>query len=366
MRILVTMLFTVLLIACTEEIVVIKENVRPVAWLKVSESPLEQIRTLSGIVASVEEANLSFEVSGKVEKVNVTLGSSVEKGQVLAQLNQRTFLLQRQSAEAELEQKEASKSEAYNEYQRYAKLIEKGLVSQSGYDTAKGLYDSAKSLVDVAKAQLNIAKKNLQDSVLIAPYQGVITKRLIEPSQQIATGQSAFEIEGKHGLEIRVLVPETLIQKLQPNSITNVRFPALANSEMKGKITEIGTRAVSANAYPIIVLLQTENSQLFAGMTAEVDFYFIGDGLTGFQGNAIVVPFTAIIPASDQTNDVFVYDPKTQLIHKRKVQIENVMGKKLFISAGLKSGEIIITAGVSFLRENQKVQLLDDSIQRFN
>ena len=69
----------------------------------------------------------------------------------------------------------------------------------------------------------------MQDSTLVAPYNGIITKRLIEPSQQINAGQAVFEIEGKHGLEVNVMVPETLIREIQQNAIITVRFPVLTN-----------------------------------------------------------------------------------------------------------------------------------------
>lgn len=366
MRLLLTITFTLLLLSCSEPKVSTESAIRPIAWTKVTESSLQQLRTLSGIVSPVEATSLSFEVVGKVQSVEVKLGDSVQKGDTLAQLNHLSFELISKSAQAQLDKAKSDQVEAQNSYTRYSQLIEQGLVSQSGFDNAKANFESSKSAVDVAQAQLDIAKKNLQDSTLIAPYDGIITKRLIEPSQQVAAGQATFEIEGTHGLEVNVMVPETLIRELHQNEIISVRFPVIAHTSMLGRISEIGTRAETANAFPVTVVLQEENPLLRAGMTAEVDFTFEGVGKTGFQGIAIKVPFTAISAGINQQSYVFVYNSTTQTVEQRQVQTENVLNNIAFISSGLTSGEIIAIAGVAFLRDGQKVTLLDNTTQRFN
>lgn len=366
MRLLLTITLTLFLFSCSEQKISTESAIRPIAWTKVTESKLQQLRTLSGIVAPVEATSLSFEVVGKVQSVEVKLGDTVKKGDILAQLNHRSFELSSKSAQAQLDKAMSDRVEAENSFIRFSQLIEQGLVSQSGFDNAKANFESSKSAVDIAQAQLDIAKKNLQDSTLIAPYDGIITKRLIEPSQQISAGQAVFEIEGKHGLEVNIMVPETLIRQLQQNAIITVRFPVLTNLSILGRITEIGTRAETANAFPVTVVLQEENALLRAGMTAEVDFTFVGVGQTGYQGIAIKVPFTALRAEVNQKSYVFVYNPTTQTVEQRQVQTENVLNNSVFISSGLTNGEIIAIAGVAFLRDGQKVTLLDNSIQRFN
>jgi len=361
-----TLLAMLLISGCSQEQVVTEKAIRPIAWTKVEMTDLKQVRTLSGIVAPIEAANLSFEVNGKVQSVAVNLGNEVTQGQVLAQLNQRSFKLSLQSAQAQLEQTKASMSEAKNSYERYSKLIDQGLVSQSGFDNAKALFESSKSAVDVAQAQLDIANKNLQDSTLRAPYDGIITKRIIEPSQQVGAGNPVFEIEGKHGLEIKVMVPETLIQELKQDTLLSVRFPVLAGVTMQGRINEIGTRAESANAFPVTAVLQESNKRLRAGMTAEVDFIFDGQGRSGHTGKTIQVPLSALRAGLNQKVYVFVFDENKQVVNLREVKTENILNNKVFISKGLNHGDIIATAGVSFLRDGQQVSLLDKSTQRFN
>ena len=366
MRIIFTSFLTFILFSCSEQTTITEEAIRPIAWTTTTASNLQQMRTLSGIVAPIEATSLSFEVVGKVKTVDVKLGDSVQKGQMLAQLNHRSFELAARSAQAQLDKANADMEEASNSFKRYSQLINQGLVSQSGFDNAKANYESSKSAVGVAQAQLDIAEKNLQDSTLLAPYNGVITKRLIEPSQQVSSGQAAFQIEGNHGFEVNIMVPETLIKELQKDAEFPVHLPVLNQTTMIGRIAEIGTRAEAANAFPVTVVLKENNPLLRAGMTAEVDISFDGVGKTGYQGATISIPFTALKAAINQKSYVFVYSPEEQVVKQRQVVTENVLNNVLYISSGLEVGEIIAIAGVAFLRDGQKVTLLDKTIQQFN
>jgi len=332
----------------------------------VQPSSFDQVRRLSGVVQPVEATNLSFQVGGKVESVQVKLGDVVKRGDVLAELDQRSFKLSQQSSKASLQQAEASLRESKNEFTRYSELVKQGQVSKSGFDNAKAAFESATSAVNLSKAQLDIRLKDLQDTILTAQYNGKITKRLIEPSLQISPGQNAFEIEGEGGLEIQVMVPETLIRDLSNGSRISIRYPVLPNQIGTGMITEIGSRAETANAFPVTILIDSSLAGLRAGMTAEVDFTFEGVGRTGYKGDTFRLPISALGADTGQAAFVFVYDPATESITKRNIQTENIINNEVLVSSGLTKGEIVATAGITFLRDGQTVSLLDKHLQRFN
>lgn len=357
---------SVIALGCSEPKAKFEETIRPIAWQAVTQTSLDQVRRLSGTVYPIEATDLSFEVNGKVDWVKVKLGDSVQRGDALAQLDQRNFTLSVQSSQANLQQAKASLVEAENEYKRYTELLEQGLVSRSGFDNAKATFESTSSAVSIAKTQLDISQKNLDDTLLVAPYNGMITKRMIEPSMQIASGQSTFEIAGEDGLEIQVMVPENLIDNLSKGKDISIDFPAIIGVKALGSVTEIGSRAEAANAFPVTVVINTDIAGLRAGMTAEVDFTFEGVGRTGYTGKIFRVPVSALSAQKLQKAAVFVYNPTTKLLEKRLVQTESIIGNQVLISSGLTEGEIIATAGVSFLRDGQNVRLLDKNIRRFN
>jgi multidrug efflux system membrane fusion protein len=356
----------ILLAGCSKPQVAFKESIRPIAWKQVEQTSFDQVRRLSGTVQPVESTDLSFQVGGKVAWVKVNLGDVVKLGDELAQLDQRSFKLSRQSSQANLQKAKSSLTEAKNEYDRYKELSEKGLVSRSGFDNAKAAFETATSSVNLAKAQLDIARKDFQDTLMRAPYHGKITKRFVEPSMQMSPGAPAFEIQGEDGLEVQVMVPETLIRNLSQGDRLGIHYPALQGVNGTGIITEIGSSAETANAFPVAIVINSPIKDLRAGMTAEVDFTFEGVGRTGHKGTIIRVPVSALGADTGQSVFVFVYDKEAQVVHKRMVQTENIIDNEVLVSSGLKAGEIIATAGVSYLRDGQTVTLLDALVKRFN
>ncbi|MCC2604212.1 efflux RND transporter periplasmic adaptor subunit [Planctobacterium marinum] len=354
------------LISCSEVKPPPEPAIRPITWVQAEPSSFKQIRRLSGTIQPVEATNLSFEVGGKIKTIDVDLGDRIQKGQIIARLDQRTYRLSLQSAEANLQQAKSSLSEAQNEFTRYKELIAKGLVSASGFDNVKAAFESAESAVNIAQAQLDIARKDLADTELEAPYDGTVTKRLAEPSMQISPGQAIFEIEGTDGLEVKVMVPETLISRLNKEVDVAVSFPALPGMSNTGTITELGSRAESANAFPVNVFVLSPPKELRAGMTAEVDFSFQGAGRTGYSGDIFRLPIAAIMPGQGQTSYIFVFDPTSQTVSKRLVQTENIYDNQILVSTGLEPGEIVATAGVNYLQDGQTVKLLDKHVQQYN
>ena len=354
-----------ILSSCNDHQDPLPEKPRPIVWSKVSLSDSSQLRRISGTLQAVETAQLSFNVSGRVSDVMVNLGDTVSKNQPLAKLDDKDFDLLLQGMRAELEQTEARVVETKAEFERYSELVQKQLVSKSGYDNVKSAYRAAVGARDLAISRLEITENEVADTVLYAPYNGKITQRFIEPSQQINANQAAFSIEGDNGLEISAIIPEGMIQRLTQGSVYDVHFPAIRNLVLKAKLTEIGSRAITASAFPVTLNLLEQNEKLRAGMSAEIDFVFIGEGLTGYNGATIKIPISAIYAGANNQNYVFVFNADTQRLEKRKIQEENIVDNEVLISSGLSENEIIATAGVSFMHDGMHVRLLDENHPRF-
>ena len=356
----------VFLYGCREEKTKQEATPRPIAWIKVKDTDLSQVRRLSGIVQSAETASLSFEIGGKVKTVQANLGDHVTKGEILAKLDEQSYQLNFQAAKGRFQEAQAHLGDATNKFNRQSKLFKQGWTSRSAFDKAKADLESAKSGLKIAQAKLDLSTKDLGDTALKAPYDGNITARFIEPSQQITAGQTCFAVEGVEGLEISVRVPENLVGLLKKNHVVEATFPAIESLAVKAQIIEVGSQAEASSGFPVTLRLLKEAPNLKSGMTAEVDFTFIGKGRTGYQGRIILVPPTALTPGKGQKTYIFVYDEKEGVVRKRFVQTENIIDNKIMLSKGLKSGEIIATAGVSYLYDGQKVTLLGVGPKRYS
>ncbi len=352
--------------ACAKKEVEVKVIPKPIVWIKTQSADLSQVRRISGVLQAAESADLSFEVNGKVEKVLVSLGDDVKKNQILAELDEASYELNKKSAQGNLQEAKAVLVEVTNEFQRQSNLFKKGWVSKSALDNARAALDTAKSAVAVAKAQLDLTQEDLGDTALRAPYDGKIVARLIEPSQTVSAGETALQIEADEGLEVSALIPETIIGNLEQGQFYKTQYPAVPGLVVEAQITEIGSRAESANAFPVTLLLQENNQTLRGGMTVEIDFTFEGRGRTGYVGETVKIPPTAILPGENQKAYAFVYDEAASVVRKREIQTENIINNDIIISEGLKPGEIIATAGVEYLHDGQAVRLMGVGTEQFN
>jgi multidrug efflux system membrane fusion protein len=342
------------LTACQEKPEII-EVVRAIKTITVREQAKEQIRKFSGLVAAVDSSGLSFQVSGQVESVKVDIGDRVQKGQVLAVLDQEPYQLDVDAAGAELVKSEANVVNTNSEYERQKRVYEQGAGAKSYLDAAEYNYRAAKSAVNYQIARLNLAKRNLGLTTLRSPYDGAIAWRSVQPHEEVKVGQKVFEINAKGTMEVQLAVPESTIDRIQIDDPATITFPTLPGESAKGRISYIGSAAVKAGAFPVKVELIDPNKNVKPGMTAEANLFIKDEN----QQPGYLVPIQALLPGSEANRGyAFVYDPNTSTVKKIAVRARGTEHKKAIVDEGLAPGDIIADAGVSFLADGMKVKLL--------
>jgi RND family efflux transporter MFP subunit len=343
---------------------------RAIRWMRVSGEVPSEKRVISGIVTAVSDTRLAFEVGGTVQSVDVRLGDVVERGQVLARLDPEPFELTVRDAEAELSRALALQQSARADYERTKELYDANVASRQELDRDTARRDASRGRVEAAQARLALAQRDLKRSVLKSPFQGSISTREIDPAMEVASGQTAFEMDsGESGLRIEVQMPETLITRIDQGDVVRVSFPSLAGPRPDGReqtfeavVTEVGTRAGAGNAFPVRADLRETPERLRPGMTAEVTFSLprIEADELGIEG--FLIPFAALSPGQDEQFSVYVFDPDSSTVHERPIRTGGVRDNEVAVLSGLEEGEIIATAGVSFLSDGQEVRLADDRL----
>lgn len=348
-----------LLSACEEESRTLSPQIRAIKAMTVTEVASGQVRTFSGLVQATNSSTLSFEVSGKVADVKVDIGATVKQGDVLALLDKQPFMLALQGSEAELAKAQAQAEKARLDYDRQKKLYDKQWVAKAAFDQARASYDSARSSVSFARSQLNLARRDLDNTLLTAPYDGTVAGRFVDPFQEVKSGEALFELNASGALEVLVDIPETIIERVTVGTSVIVTSPTSLDLLVEGRVSEVGTAAGDTNAFPVQVGLINPPASLRAGMTAEASFTFErADNQSGY-----LIPLTAIVPGEEQEERrgyVFRYDPASSQLQKTPIRASDVRDNLIVVSEGLKAGDIIATAGVSFLHDAQEVTLLDN------
>jgi len=340
------------------------EVIRSIRWIKVVETTTMQVRMISGTTKPVDQTALSFAVGGTVEKVEVRLGEQVKKGQVLAELDQLPFVLGVRDADAELSKTQAIVVERRANYERYVALYESNNASKAELDEARASFDSAKSQVKAAKAKLGLARRDLRKTRLIAPFNGTISVKEIEPFVEVPVGRAVFGLDGEEsGFEVSAAVPDLLLISLSLGDEADVVFPTLNNRRVRGVITELGSRSRTASTYPVTVQLQEQFPELRSGMSVEVAFEFMPQSETGeIIVTGLAVPIAAILMGAEKATFVFIYDEKSSTVKKTQIKVLNLRENDVIVEPEtLKAGDILVTAGAQFLTDGQKVNLMKET-----
>ncbi len=343
------------LAACEEEKVEVMENIRAIKTITVSERGSGQIRRFPGVVEAVDTSSISFEVAGNTREVNVNVGDRVEKGQVLATLDDKTFRINVEAAEAEVGKAKAQLAEKETQYVRQKTLYEKEWVAKAAYDQALAARDSVANQVSYASSKLNLARRDLEKTILKAPFDGVIANKFVDPFQEVARGEKLFEIYAEGAMEVVVSVPENAIGEIYLGLPAEIAFPSEQVESQKGRVSEVGTVAGNANAFPVKVAFADPPESVLPGMTADVAL------LLGESGGSTsyLVPVSAIA-AGDEPGQgfVFVFDQGSSTVKKTAISAKGVEDNRVNITEGVAPGDVIAVAGVSFLRDGQQVKLM--------
>ncbi len=345
------------LLGCKGPEQVDKNVVRTIKWTKLASGTAVQERRIAGVVEPVQMSELSFEVAGRIQKLHARRGDRVKAGDMIAELDREPFKLRLRHAEAEVSAALAVFKEEAENLQRQRTLFKDGWIAKARLESALAGHDAALSQLRARRAQLELRRRDLKLSVLRAPFDGVISKKTIEAFEEVATGQAIFELNGEGDLKVSLRVPPALITRLEQGQGVAVHFPTQGSVTLAGVVAEIGTRAETANAFPITVRLRGRSKSLRAGMTAEVVFDF---GRVGASHRGLMVPMSAILSGRGQDYHVFRFDPATSTVSSAEIEIEGFHEKEIQIAGDLRPGDIIATAGVEFLTEGQKVRLMGD------
>lgn len=349
------------LVACGGEEAVERERApRPVAWDAATPHAEATVRRLPGVVRPIERAPLSFEAGGRVRKVRVDIGDHFGAGEVLAELDPRTYRLTLEERRAELGEMRAALAEAEADFERQTRLFGEGWIAQAAYDSAESRFETARNRLETALSRVAMAEEALEDTVLEAPFAGVVAGRLVEPAQQVAAGERVFDVQGNSGgVEVRIAAPETIVDRLEVGTEHAVELPVRPGLDLVGRVTQIGAEAAEANAYPVTLRLIDAPADLRTGLTAEVDLRL---GVAA-ERDLLAVPVAAAQASEDGAYHVFVVEDGVAL--RRPVELADLAGDRALVAAGLAAGETVVTRGAAFLSDGQPVELLGAGVSRF-
>lgn len=367
-KLLLTVLLAFSLTACKEDTpdTADTEPVRGLKTVLIEDVEYATVRRFPSVLQPASVSALSFEVAGKLKEVTLDVGQRVMKGDVIAQLDPRVLELNVENAGAGLASSVATAKNAADNLDRQIKLLASGTVTKVMVDDARTQAQTSAAQVTQAEKSLAKAEEDLTKTVLRAPYDGIVNSLEVESFATVNAASLIATIYATDAFEVSFSVNYEVVNMLTVGKRARVRLADNPRVVLEAVVSELGSRADTVSSFPVVVTLTQSDAQIKAGMAVEVTLEFAVANGQGYR-----VPLSAAIKKgqirnTDQLNDlksmgVYVYDPATSTVKVRAVKVAGVRENSLLIVEGLNAGERVASAGVSFLREGQKVKLLADS-----
>lgn len=320
------------------------------------------VTSYSGTLHAEQEASLSFKVAGTIQEITVEVGDRVSRGDVLATIDPSGYELESQRLQSSLSQAESALRNASSNYDRVRSLYESGNQSLSALDDARSNFDSAGANVETAKRALEIANLDLSYTRLQAVANCAIASIDAEAGENISQGAQIFYANCGTRLEVRLNLPESVITSIREDMEVDVTFSALNDEVFKGRVNEVGISSLQGGTtFPVTVsLLEPDTNSLIAGLSADVAFSLANTSRSG--SSALTVPAFAV-SESDSGSFAFLLKPISEnlaSVHLQPVTVGNLRGDSIEVTSGLTPGMIVVTAGVSVLREGMEVKYSGD------
>lgn len=340
------------LVGCGDEPAAPPEVVRPVKITEVGRRAAER-REYPGRIRAVQYSEMGFEVPGRIVEFPVTEGSRVQKGQVLARIDARDYEAERAKATAKLQHAATERDRAKILYEKQVK--------------AKSEYELRERLLEVARADVATARKAVEDTVLRAPFDGVLARKLVSDFRNVQAKEPVLIVQDDSSLEIKVGVPERdltggsgarrnaaeITDRIRPRVVLS----ALPDREFPARLTELAevadptTRTFEAT----FAFAKPEGVNVLGGMTAKLRI----DVSAGEQTEGVSLPATSVVADSGDAPYVWVVDPASMRVTRRTVSVGRLVGTQIQVESGLSAGEWVAVSGVHQLRDGDTVRRLD-------
>ena len=309
----------------------------------------------SGEVRGRFESQLAFQVTGKIIKRNIDLGTPVRPDNVLMVIDPKDLSQAVSSSSAQVYSAQSQLHLAETNLKRYRQLYEQGAVSRAQYDQYVTAYESAVAAVGQTSAQYAQTVNQLDYSQLYSDTVGVVSAISAEAGQVVGAGQTVVTVVRDGEREVEINVPENRLNELRHANQIKITFWALPGVSINGNIREIAPMADKVSrTYKVRVSLLEQPPEMKLGMTASVNV------IKNMPDNvSFYIPLTAIFQNGSAPSVWLVTD---STVHLRSIKTGSFMDNKIEVIEGLHPGDIIVTAGVHKLREGQKVAVTGEKL----
>ena len=330
-----------------------EEIIRPVKIQEINSSQNENFNIdFPAQISPTQKTILAFKYAGKIKSINFESGDFVKKGQVIATIDDSDYKVNLEAFSKKYEAANAVVQNAEAQFYRAEKLYKGGAMPKKDYDNALMQKNVAISTLKEASAGLENARNTLNDTKIIAPYDGYIDKKIVEVGAIVPEGGPVISFISNDITDISVNASLKDIEYIK--NASDINFKDNSTEKIYTlKIKSIAQNPDSINlTYPVtFTFLNLEKDEKFlSGQTGTVTI-----SVKNNENPEILIPLNALF--EDNGSNVYLF--KNGIAVKTAVEIGELREtNKISIVKGLKIGDKVIVAGVSKLVDGDKVKLL--------
>jgi len=311
---------------------------------------LERTLPLTGSLTPYTEATMKAKVAGELVVVPVREGEPVKRGQMLARIDQTEVQARVAARRADVSAARAQLDWAGKNRTTQKALLEKGFIAQTAYDNVQSNYDVAVARLRAAEAELVVAQKALGDSVLLAPFDGIVSLRHAQAGERVALDAKVVTVVDLSRLQLEAAVPATEIGRLRVGQPVAFRVDGFGEQSFAGRIDRISPATVSGSrSINVYAVIDNPQGVLRAGLFAQGAV-----SLERIEG-ALVVPASSV---REEIGRNSVYALVDGAVRRRVVTIGPAeAADRVQVLDGLAPGDRIVRANLGTLREGTMARL---------
>ena len=306
------------------------QNIAVVEQTMLSVGPL-----LSGSLEPVREAEVRAEITGTVVQSLVDNGQPVQKGQLLARIDDTAIRDQWLSARSMVTAAENAAAVARREEERTQRLAEAGAVAERDLDAARQARITATAQLEDARARLSQAQRQLENTQIRAPFAGLVSERAASAGDVVQPGSEMFTIVDPSSMRLEASVPSDALTALRIGDPVEFKVNAYPDRTFTGRVERINPTADPATRQVrIYVAIPNVGGRLVAGLFAE------GRVATDSR-EALIVPENAVDVRSVRPFALRVKNGRAERVEV-EVGLEDEAGERLEIRSGLSAGDTVL------------------------
>jgi membrane fusion protein (multidrug efflux system) len=341
-----------------------KEIVVPVQIFSLKPDSISSFLELTANLEAINEAQVYSKIQEEVIAIPKNVGSRVNKGEVIVELDSRLLLQNLKQAEASLQSVEANYNQIKQEYERYQRLYKENAVSQQQYDMMNASMLSSEGALAQAKAVCQQAKENYENAFIKAPFNGVVGNIYFFEGQMVTMGKPVVKIVNTNLMKALLDVPDIHINKIQLEQNVIARFPMIENRIFKGIIDKIDPAIDPlSRTIQVEVIFENKTKELKSGM------YGLFKIELEKHRDTFIVPDNAIIrqtevrinPETGETythRRCYVYKVDADSARLIRVRLGIEESNRIELTDGVALNDSIIVVGQKLVKDGQKVRVI--------